>query len=153
MNRNLNPEEFSDQLFDTSEYTHAGPPRPEAESFPTDYPAPSWASRSGPVNNPIYDPDAPGPLSDDRSQPLDEHEEWVPTYEIGSDQTSVDMGAVEHLTEHGTGLHEPNIMVSRNYGKLGLWDGNHRLNAALRRGQLLTPATVIDYDKEYGWEG
>jgi hypothetical protein len=129
-------------------YAQHGPRQPFGPP-PQTYPMPALKSR-GQTNNPIYDPAAHGPLNDSRPIPEKETEEFVPTYDIRSEQSGVDEESVAHIAEHGTGLREPNVLVSRSEGTYGLWDGNHRVNAALRRGQLLTPADVIDYDEEYG---
>lgn len=150
MNRNLNPQEFEQaQLFDDvlGGYAIHGPPyRPEyAPKF--DYPDPhagEGLAGEESVRNPIYS-DTAGD-NQDLSRMTTPREEWVPTSEVRSVQTAVNPTAVEHLQRHATGLHEGNATVVRGGGEHVVFDGNHRLNAALRRGQLLAPADVYDVD-------
>lgn len=150
MNRNLNPQEFGDHLFDPTPYTLQGPPAPPKvqplSAGPQDYPDPHDAAgvnltaKGSP--NPVYREDATEGL--DLSKMGAPKEDWIPTYEIGSIQSAIHEPSVQHLTEHGTGLGEGNATIVRGGGKHTLFDANHRLNAGLRRGQMIIPADVYD---------
>lgn len=169
MNRNLNPDEFEQvSLFDAGERKRPGhrldgpllpgvtdAVRQKAKFFerPTgsipkvaDYVDPHEQDVAQWGDNPIYDPDAPYDLDTSASAMRYVGEEWVPTHEIRSIQSGVFEPSVKHLTEHSTGLGEGNATVLRGGGRHVLFDANHRVNAALRRGQLLTPADVYESD-------
>ena len=67
---------------------------------------------------------------------------WVPTYELESPQDRVVTRSVEHLTENDP-VDAPPVNVYRAADpskKPMLMDGNHRVTAALNRGQMLMPA-------------
>lgn len=72
--------------------------------------------------------------------------EWVPSTEVRSTQTEINRGAVDHIVEHaGMGDLPDTEMFSVPHGDAtDYWvrDGNHRTNAALRRGNLFVPARV-----------
>ena len=80
-------------------------------------------------------------------------QEWVPTWMVTSGQRYVNPVAVDHQVEHANPLaldKDPSLVSyhdRRGEKRYDVKDGNHRLNAALRRGQLIAPANV-----ERGWE-
>lgn len=95
--------------------------------------------------NPLHSPDASaiiwsGPAEED------EEGEFIPTTDIISGQPQISNEAVDLLLGNSTGLDTPDILVregtGEHAGKYALRDGNHRVNAALRRGQMLVPAHV-----------
>lgn len=77
--------------------------------------------------------------------------EFIPTYKIRTQQPEVNMKAVEHHVQNANPLkldEDPYVMEYPSYEGETLYDlgdGNHRVNAALRRGQLFTPANVERY--------
>ena len=159
MNRNLNPQEFGEQLslFDAGPknfgpfQSEGGPLAPAPTAYPDPH-APSRQTYGG--ENFIYDEKHAQSVASPskemaRHEALGRHQptEWVHPPDVKSVQQDVDPVAVEHLTRHATGLDEPEPLVTRMYGKLDAEDGNHRVNAALRRGQLLMPMKVADADR------
>ena len=95
--------------------------------------------------NPLHSPDASaivwsGPATED------EEGKFIPTDAIVSGQPQISRDAVGLLVEHSSGLDTPDILVREGSGELAgkyaLRDGNHRVNAALERGQMLIPAHV-----------
>lgn len=141
MNRNLNP-----QLFDTvtGGYDVHGPTLPTP---PVKTPRYMQTLQQSP--NPLYSERGERVVEETMDRVLttqpDPHEEFVPTYELSSPQKTVNPFAVNHLAEHSTGLDAPNINVARRGNESVVYDGNHRVNAALRRGQMLIPADVYQY--------
>jgi hypothetical protein len=77
-----------------------------------------------------------------------ERQDFIPTDRVTSDQDWVNHEAVDHMVQNANplALHDdPSVYEypgSDGRPKYDLNDGNHRTNAALRRGQLLMPATV-----------
>lgn len=77
-----------------------------------------------------------------------EQEEWVPTERLTSNQTGVNPKAIDHQVKNANPLALESNPYTYAYqaddGKESylVGDGNHRANAALRRGQLLIPADV-----------
>ncbi len=81
-------------------------------------------------------------------------EEFVPTWRVGSAQKAINNEAVEHQVRNADPLRldsDPEVSTLGAHPEPGhdapveqfvLRDGNHRANAAQRRGQLLMPATV-----------
>lgn len=150
MNRNLSPVEFSEQLelFDpvTSGYAQHGPSQPVQLPTPADYPDPHEGERLtiSETENPLYS-DTAGE-GQDLSRMNVAEQGWVPTFGVSSVQTHVNPSAVEHLTRHGTGLAEGEVIAVKGAGEHVIYDGNHRMNAAQRRGQLFIPGEVYDVD-------
>jgi len=74
--------------------------------------------------------------------------QWVHPPDVTSPQASVNTPSVEHLAQHATGLDpaEPMPFVAKQDRGMHLMDGNHRVNAAQRRGQLLMPVEFVDID-------
>lgn len=76
-------------------------------------------------------------------------EEFVPTERMFSAQPEVNAAAIEHQVEHANPLaldSDPLIYPFDHVdGKEGfaIRDGNHRVAAAQRRGQLLVPSRVV----------
>lgn len=74
---------------------------------------------------------------------------FVPTEHLYSDQSHVNTNKVKDHVKHSTGLDQPPILVEEyqdpggNPEKYAVWNGNHRANAALARGQLFVPAQVL----------
>jgi hypothetical protein len=73
-------------------------------------------------------------------------DEWVPTNEIRSTQTDINADAVQHIVRNSPTGHLPSIDaygVNHDSGR-DFWvrDGNHRVNAALDKGQMIIPANV-----------
>lgn len=147
MNRNLSPQEFGEQLsmFDGSEYQTLGPPRPAS---PKRSP-PRYMQTLQQAPNPVYSARGEELVAETMDKVLtaqpDPREEFVPTYDLVSEQKTVNPFAVNHLAEHDRGFKTPNINVARRGDESVVYDGNHRVNAALRRGQMLIPADVYQY--------
>lgn len=135
MNSNLNP-----QLFDPGDPA-LGPRASELGKF--EAPMPRYMHTIGMSPNPLHraeSEDAPW-----RHLTGGGSEEFLPTYDLDSPQTIVNDYAVNHLVKHSTGLDTPDIVATREKsGRTSVYDGNHRTNAALRRGQMLIPARVYD---------
>lgn len=71
---------------------------------------------------------------------------WVvPTYEYANPQATVNLFAVDHLARHSAGHHASKRCVEQHEDESVVYDGNHRVPAALRRGQMLIPADVYQY--------
>ena len=143
MNRNLSPQEFEQvELFGGNEYQTLGPPRPApVYTPPVDYPDPHEGEGLGVVENPnpLYSDDA----EVDVSAIGDWEPGWVPTFGVSSIQPVVNPESVDHLTRHATGLEKDQAVLSvESGGHHVLFDGNHRMNAAQRRGQLFIPGQV-----------
>lgn len=143
----LSPEEFEQTgLFDpvTQGYAQHGPVRPEPAAK-----TPRYMQTLQQSSNPIYSEQGEQMVEETMDKVLstqpDPREEFVPTYELSSPQKTVNPFAVSHLAEHSTGLDAPNINVARRGSESVVYDGNHRVNAALRRGQMLIPADVYQY--------
>lgn len=60
-------------------------------------------------------------------------------------QATVSFVAVDHLARHSEGRDASDIDVEQRGDESVVYDGNHRVNAALRRGQMLIPADVYQY--------
>lgn len=146
MNRNLNPQEFGEQLslFDAHGLTRHGPERPaDTYEVAEDYPDPHLDDQDLPDPNPLYT-DEPDGI--DYSRMGDAVPGWVPTFDVSSVQTKINNQAVEHLATHASGLGEGDVIAVKGGGHHTIFDGNHRLNAAQRRGQLFVPGLVYDTD-------
>lgn len=94
--------------------------------------------RSG---NPI---DVMPPSPDQR----DESEEFIPPWKVTSHQGAINQDAVNHQVQNANPLaldEDPFIVPYEEGGeeRYHVWDGNHRVNAAQERGQLLMPARVM----------
>lgn len=71
--------------------------------------------------------------------------EWVPTEKIVSTQGKVSPAAIDHQVKHANPLaldQDPGFLPLTN-GYYSVTDGNHRVNAAYRRGQLFMPGDVF----------
>lgn len=77
-----------------------------------------------------------------------QREEFIPTFRTTTRQETVNTEAVEHQVTHANpmDLNKQPEVFSYNHPdgaeSFHVSDGNHRVNAALRRGQLLMPADV-----------
>lgn len=148
--RRLNPDQFD------AIYTHGG-----GSSVRQDYDTESIADkyRGKYVENPaMYRPARPdlttrlrtyverNKVWDTEIVPESAPEEWIPTTDIHTKQTFIYPHRVEHMVENATATDLPPLEVDQYTDAEGtfydLWNGNHRLNAALRAGQLLVPAQV-----------
>lgn len=75
-------------------------------------------------------------------------EEWVPTTHVTSAQPKVNPAAIEHQVQHADPLRLADDPVMTAYQERSgeehyyVRDGNHRVNAAMRRGMLFMPAVV-----------
>lgn len=93
--------------------------------------------------NPIYTERAGDHYNDAPMTYFGEPEEtFLPSYEIESPQDVISPPSVDHMTKHATGLDVPNISAYQFGDTTMVMDGNHRVNAALNRGQMLIPATL-----------
>lgn len=170
MNSNLNPAEFG-QLFDTSPYVdveaakrsankeiRARPPglAAGAADYGSAWSTERWAdpgTGERPITeNPLYDIEGAKSVTKSFRENVnimdaDQREEFVHTPDVVTPQGAINPKAVEHQVQHSTGLDTPNIEVTAGAGpeegRYVLKDGNHRLNAALRRGQMFLPANVM----------
>lgn len=157
MNSNLNP-----QLFDP------GPALPREKKPPPDqerggrYVSPhpahggSWGVYDDwELGNPIFSRsalrDTEASSADiwaaEKSRAATKKDQWVATADLVGDQKDYYPPAVDSLVEGTTGLEVPNVEVARLGGRDILLDGNHRVNAALRRGQMIVPANVLNVDQ------
>ena len=146
--------ELSQRQFTQGEFPGMPPVRPQPaavsqglEASPPPYtsidrmnkPVTEWAQ------NPIHDANLYGPLAE--GEPLS-FGEMVPTWRVRSGQRLVHPETVEHQVQHADpfALDADPVVVELEGDEEGplykVQDGNHRVNAALRRGQLFTPATV-----------
>ncbi|MFN2347170.1 MAG: hypothetical protein ABR616_15835 [Dermatophilaceae bacterium] len=149
MNRNLSPDEFEQvQLFDdvTEGYAVHGPARPpDRYEVPTDYPDPHAGEglATSEAENPLYstDPDGIDYSRMDGAKPG-----WIPTFDVSSVQSHINPESVEHLVQHSSGLEVGDAVAVKGGGRHVIFDGNHRMNAAQRRGQLFIPGEVYDTD-------
>lgn len=167
MNSNLNPAEFG-QLFDTAPYVDVGAAQRAAQERnagqpqkPTPYGGSAWSTErwADPetgekpiIENPLYDIEGAKSVTKSFRENVnimdaDQREEFVHTLDVVTPQGALNPAAVEHQVQHSTGLDTPNIEVTAGAGpeegRYALKDGNHRLNAALRRGQMFLPANVM----------
>lgn len=115
------------------------------------------------IDNPLndgLDPRADAPMGPVKYPHGTDMEQWIPTWRINSRQTVINDDAVNHMVEHANPLAldddpritqyiAPQAEVGHNepvpYYRVG--DGNHRVNAAQRRGQLLIPRHVEPWEK------
>lgn len=139
-------------------------PEPEADEFDSlkDYGGPDGAHFGLPsdqwVENPIYKEDVYDQQTEQSMahyrrglRPVRE-DTFVPPWRVNSVQRTVNPEAIEHQVQHANPLglrQDPE--VTEYVGDDGkpaymLYDGNHRVNAAQRRGQLLMPANVARYE-------
>lgn len=145
----LNPDQFTQPLlFNVSGMSGPSSQAPTTGLPGEDYPNPHVEDEDRLISpNPIYSKD-PVPEEWDlaRLSP-DTTEEWVPSWKIKSIQDSIHEPAVEHLATNATGTTEGNVTIVQgdegSRGESWLFDGNHRTNAALRRGQMFVPANVM----------
>jgi hypothetical protein len=146
--RHLQPE-----LFDSSEFEGPVSHLPAREAVMAKREEYGDARQHGNLGlNPLHDPRAStinwaGGVTDY------ERGRFIPTESIVSSQPQISHDAVSHLVANSSGLDTPDIAVRQGTGELSntyaLRDGNHRVNAALARGQMLIPAEVT-YDRENG---
>lgn len=138
MNENLSP-----RLFDPGP-PEQGPRISELEKFQA--PVPKYMQTLQRTPNPIYTDEAKGPFHTMR-RALDpvSREEFVPSYELTSPQNIVNPYAINHMVENASGVDVPDISVVKQGGQSVVYDGNHRVNAALERGQMLVPARVFAF--------
>lgn len=114
-----------------------------AENVPDEYPNPH-ADKSSWGPNPIATSRARehyANVSAD-TQFGDPEETWLPSYEIESPQHTVNTQSIRHMAEHSSGIDVPNINTYQFGDTMMVGDGNHRVNAALERGQMLVPANL-----------
>lgn len=144
--------ELSQRQFTQGEFPGMPPARskPRQPVSPTPSPAPytSIDRMNKPVSewapNPIHDSNLYGPLAEGKSFSFDE---MVPTWQIRSGQRLIHPETVEHQVQHAEPFALDNDPVvfeleGEDEPVYKLQDGNHRVNAALQRGQLFMPATV-----------
>jgi hypothetical protein len=100
----------------------------------------------GVAMNPIYDQARASAINWSGGEVDLERGRFIPTEHIVSSQSRIWPGAVDRLVAESTGLDTPNVRVREGSGEhsgvYALKDGNHRVLAAQRRGQLLIPADV-----------
>lgn len=146
MDSNLNP-----QLFDPGPAVprKRGPRKPAQNNL---YPSPHMRAEM-PAYNPIAEwgaDDAVVDHLDDITAADKFHgspETWIPSYSIESPQDDYNPESVQHMVDNASGLDVPNVDVARINGRNILLDGNHRVNAALERGQMLVPSNLTDVDR------
>lgn len=107
-----------------------------------DYPTPmSGADKWQP--NPIYTQNAQRHYDTAPTRYFGKPEEtFLPSYEIESPQDVISPESVSHMAQNATGLDVPNISAYQFGDTTMVMNGNHRVNAALERGQMLVPATL-----------
>lgn len=77
-----------------------------------------------------------------------DRDEFIPPFQVTTDQDIINPEAVEHQVRHADPLNldkDPSVYYYETEGgepRYDIADGNHRVNAALRRGQLFMPAKV-----------
>lgn len=110
---------------------------------PTPYPTP-MSRRHEWTRNPIYTENAQRiydtAAGTKFSTSMDT--DWLPSYEIESAQDVVSPASIRHMAEGASGLDVPNINAYQFGDTTMVMDGNHRVNAALERGQMLIPANL-----------
>lgn len=147
MNRNVSAEQFvQDELpgmpvrRPTLPVIQSDNPKHREDAYTTATQLPEQDMRENPLPRPSYGPQEAGPSW---STP-----EFVPTWQVASNQPMVNQAAIDHQVKHADPmrLDSDPIMVKTNPGGTGdeylVRDGNHRVLAAQQRGQLLMPAHV-----------
>lgn len=148
MNRNLNPQEFGEQLglFDAVDYTQHGPAAPVTKSAPESYPDPHASDPSSPLQEEVPDFGPEGGMWDRgsssrvlatdflRAKRSDWKETIVPTWDLRTSQGSVYRPSIEHLKKNPESW--PNVRTVGVRGERHLIDGNHRALAAKELGKL-----------------
>lgn len=151
----LNVQEFGDQgqLFDPGPREPLAP-RPWQYDDRPYYPDPHRSLGVNDVPNPLFDPQSELEILDDFPEitgvvARSAEERWVHPPNLVSPQDTVHEPSVAHLAERNTGLEwtEEEPIVAKVRDREVLVDGNHRANAAMRRGQMFMPVRYGDVDK------
>lgn len=121
---------------------------------PRQFDVPQVAQDDGPYlhalewneDNPIYGQGPAPPGSTWEGERGSDEEQFIPTADISSSQRRIKRENVDQLVRNATGREVPPIWVNEYETEGGpryrLDDGNHRVNAALERGQMLIPARI-----------
>lgn len=138
----LNGDEFYDPRAEMQSIA-AGFAQDETEAYPNPHDHTPGAS-GGWEPNPIATPKAREHYAKvtGASRFGEAEETFLPSYEIESPQGAINPASVAHMAENASGLDVPNISAYQFADTTMVMNGNHRVNAALARGQMLIPATL-----------
>lgn len=135
----LNGDEFHDYKI-AAQRTLSEIGAPTRDEYPLPH-GPGGGASWGP--NPLFTRNASREYSGAAAKQFSEPEEaWIPSYEIESAQDVVNSRSIKHMAENASGLDVPNINAYQFGDTTMVMDGNHRVNAALARGQMLIPANL-----------
>lgn len=111
----------------------------------TPYPEPHGGNsrREDLVTNPTFTPKAREHYETAHTRHYGPAEEtFLPSYEVQSPQEQVNPKSVQHMAENATGLDVPPVSAYQFGADTLVMNGNHRVAAALARGQMLVPAQL-----------
>lgn len=161
MNRNLSPQEFGQLEFpgmpeavevqptpDTMERKPFAPPRFDENS--------PWGAPNPIFSDDTYDTYAyalePAGVDVGHAPPgARTKREWVPTESLTSPQAEISPVGVTDYAARET--FPPPVQAVKYGGEHIVVDGNHRANANIARGRLITEADVFDYENWRDTEG